>query len=230
MEISLKTLLDWVIKGIVLILVLTIIGGAGAFLYTKYMITPTYRSSVKLCADPGEITVQQEIPGSIARAPQYIEVLRTTEFYQMVADELLRSTHNIYTAGEIGGTISFSSPVADTGVFAVSVTTSDPQLSYDIALAITAAAPTRINNLYSSDSLMIVSYPSKAGSPFAPSISKNTALGLFIGLALSLAIIVIRELLDNRVRSVEEITENYALPILGSVPSITTGVDAKEKK
>ena len=56
-------------------------------------------------------------------------------------------------------------------------------------------------------------------SPSSPNTKKNVALGLVVGILLALAAIFLREQLDRRIRSPEEIEELYGVPILGTVPT-----------
>ena len=92
MEINVKTLFDWIMKGIVFIVVVTLLAGAGTFLYTKYFISPTYRAEVKFCAD-------SEDPGSAgisyykSVAPQYVELLNG--FNQKLQEQVDEKTAHI---------------------------------------------------------------------------------------------------------------------------------------
>ena len=61
-------------------------------------------------------------------------------------------------------------------------------------------------------------------SPSAPNTKKNVALGLVVGILLALAAIFLREQLDRRLRSPEEIEELYGMPILGTVPTSRSAV------
>ena len=220
MEINLKTLLDWILKGIVFIVVVTLLAGAGAFLYTKYFVAPTYRAEVKFCADSEDrgnagMTYYKSV------APQYVELLNVNEFYQMVADELLNTRQKFYETSQIRRMVNFSGVVEDTSVFYARVTAPDAQEAYDVAYAVAAAAPKRIQSLRGEDSLMVASMPQKPSSPASPSVRNNTIYGLFAGLVISVVLVVVKELLDNRIKTADEITEMYGLPVLGAVPDFS---------
>ena len=57
-------------------------------------------------------------------------------------------------------------------------------------------------------------------SPFAPSIIKNLGLALVFGIAFSAALAVLRETLDDRIRSLDEVEDKIGLPLLGHVPHV----------
>ncbi len=64
-------------------------------------------------------------------------------------------------------------------------------------------------------------------SPALPRKGVNFALGLFLGLAAAGAIVLVMELLDNRVSSGEEIEERNGVPFLGNVPLLPSGIGSK---
>ena len=55
-------------------------------------------------------------------------------------------------------------------------------------------------------------------SQVQPKTKRNVILGLIAGLALGIALAFVRETLDTRVRSVDELRELLGLPLLGQVP------------
>lgn len=57
-------------------------------------------------------------------------------------------------------------------------------------------------------------------SPYSPDLLKNMALALVLGIALAGALAVLREALDDRVRSLEDIEDRIGLTLLGYTPHI----------
>jgi len=55
-------------------------------------------------------------------------------------------------------------------------------------------------------------------SPSSPKTSRNTALGLFLGVVIGLIITFALERVDGRIRRPEDLEAIYGLPLLGSVP------------
>ena len=60
-------------------------------------------------------------------------------------------------------------------------------------------------------------------SPIYPNPTFNYLVGIMLGLILPLFYIIIRELLDNKVRTIEEIENHYSIPILGAIGNNTGG-------
>jgi polysaccharide biosynthesis transport protein len=55
-------------------------------------------------------------------------------------------------------------------------------------------------------------------SPSSPRTSRDTALGGFIGLLIGIALVLLLERADRRIRAPEDLEAIYRLPLLGSVP------------
>ncbi|WP_457390617.1 chain length determinant protein EpsF [Roseateles sp. P5_E1] len=56
-------------------------------------------------------------------------------------------------------------------------------------------------------------------TPSAPKIVLNMAVAIFAGTLLAVAVVVAMEMLDRRVRSVEDVAQAVGLPIIGVLPS-----------
>ncbi|MCX7284562.1 MAG: polysaccharide biosynthesis tyrosine autokinase [Novosphingobium sp.] len=57
--------------------------------------------------------------------------------------------------------------------------------------------------------------------PVSPSLPKNMLIGLFLGGALALAVAILREAFDDRLRTTEDVERKLGLPLLGYTPDIS---------
>lgn len=220
MEITLKDLLGWMMKGIVFILVAAVLFGTGAFIYTKYFIEPTYTAQVKFFAAAAETNVYSSSNQSVA--PQFVEFLNINEFDELVSKDLAETTGLNLSPKEIASCLSFSSVIEETSSFFVVITTTDPTLTYSIALSVAEMAPRQIANYENIGTLTVLSNPVMPTAPSGPNAVRNTFVGFVFGFILAAAIIILRELTDNRIRSAEELTEIFGLPLFGIVPDFSS--------
>ena len=65
--------------------------------------------------------------------------------------------------------------------------------------------------------------------PSSPSTSKNTVIGLLVGLVLAVIVNLLRELLDTRIKNEEDLSRRYDIPILGVIPDFS-GNSRKKRK
>jgi capsular exopolysaccharide synthesis family protein len=56
--------------------------------------------------------------------------------------------------------------------------------------------------------------------PFAPNIFSNMGIALALGIAAAVALAVVREMFDDRVRSLDDIEEKVGLPLIGHTPYV----------
>ncbi len=63
------------------------------------------------------------------------------------------------------------------------------------------------------------------GAPYAPSLTRNITLALVFGVALAAGLAVLRETLDDRIRSLDDVESKIGLPLIGHTPYIKDGSD-----
>lgn len=70
----------------------------------------------------------------------------------------------------------------------------------------------------SQTNIAVLTPATEPSSPSSPKILLNTLLSVFFGTFLAIGSALIREVMDRRVRSVEDLTEVLGVPVLGRVP------------
>jgi len=201
-----------------LILLCAAIGTAGAFLVTKYVIDEQYTASVSLHVSPqreGEPAAASLNDLYYAQnvVPTYIELLRTNSFMASVA----KTSGLPYDPLELFEMVRIEA-VNNTEIFKVQVTTPNPRHSLRLAYTIGQLAPQKILETKSSAAVTVVDVATLPTIPAGPNILLNTFIGLILGLALSVIGVVIRDMLDRRIKDQDDIVRHYSFPVLGSVP------------
>lgn len=233
---NVQKILSVLLKKWKLIVVFAIIGVLLAYFYTANFTTLTYSSSVEFLAYA--IDSRQELSDSTSTSSYsqqaasntskmnyamkmlntYIEIFKTNEFNQDVADELNDNLSTNYSAGMIKSSIRFES-IEETAMFKVIVTTTDADLSYAIAHQLESSIPKSMKDTNSGlveaevkDSAVKAAASENLGYP------KKCLIGAAVGIVLAAAYIILRDLLDVRIKSSEELVEKYNIPVLGSIP------------
>ncbi len=215
-----------------IVAICALVGFALAYFYTANFTTLTYSSSVEFLAYAQDS--QQELSDSttVAQATSntskmnyaikmlntYIELFKTNEFNQSVADAINENYNTSYTAGTIKSATTIT-PIEGTAMFRIVVTTTNADLSYQIAHQLETSIPEKMkstNNgiIYASveDIALKATVSESLGYP------KKCAIGVLAGAILAVAYIILRDLLDIRIKSSDELSARYDIPILGTIP------------
>lgn len=239
MDISFKDLLHLLTKNLLLIVICLVIGFAAAFSISKFAIQPTYVSTVKLyvyATDTGESAANNysnlnDLNYAQKIVNTYIEMLRTNSFFKAVHDESSLG----YSISDLEKMVDFA-VLNDTEIFQVSVSSHKPEDSKQIADVITELAPKTISSIKDSANLRVVDSASFPTGPSSPNVMLCSAVGALLGLAAAIVYLLLKEMLDIRIRGEEGLAARYNIPVLGSIPAFeTNGVrsiifESKEEK
>ncbi len=222
-EIDIIRLLKSVLQKIWAVILSAVIFGAATFGFTYLFIEPTYEARTLLYVNNSSFSVGNtsfNISTSSLSAAQelvntYIVILKARTSLNEIIDyaDLDRDYK------ELQNMIS-AAPVNSTEIFEVVVTSTDPAESEKIANAIATLLPKRIAEIVDGSSVRVVDYAIIPTSRSGPSYAKNTLLGIVIGIIISVAIIILRDLFDVFVREEQYISQTYPYPILAAIPNM----------
>lgn len=203
-----------------LIAILAIVVGGGTYAYSKLTSVPQYDSSGTLYIDTQKESKTDDVNTSglqnaITLLPTYIEVLRSEPFLEDVSDDI----DNKYSASSILDMSTFTA-VEETNLITITVQTTDPHDAYLIARSIIRNAPRRIAQIFEGGSVKVIEYPKETTSSIPDNSFKLGIIGFIAGAAIAMLIIFLINLFDTRVKSSEELTNRYGLPILGEIPNL----------
>lgn len=118
--------------------------------------------------------------------------------------------------------ISVSSETT-TRVLSVSVTGENPVVAADIANALATNVSSIAQEVMNVESVSIVDLASVPNSPSGPNRVLYVAVAFMAGLFAAVAIVVLVDMLDTRVRNAEQVEELLGLPVIGRIPQVKGG-------
>ncbi len=224
MEISLKDLFLLLKKNLIFLICCSLAGCAVAFLFFRFMVKPTYVSNVELYVYTKESSAPAENYNSLNDlnyaqkiVNTYIEMLRTNSFMKDVKE----NTNLNYSIDDLKKMVKFT-VLNDTEVFQVSVSSHRPEDAKQIADTITNLAPQTIRSIKESALLKVVDSATFPASPSSPDVPVCSVVGFLCGAAVSIVYLLLKEMLDVRVKREEDLAAKYNIPLLGSIPSFET--------
>lgn len=203
------------------IVIAMLLCGAAAFSFTYFFIVPQYQSSALMYVNNSSISVGStsvslsDLSASQTLVDTYIVILKT----RLTLNEVIEQAELTYSYEDLRDMISASS-VNSTEIFEVTVTSPDPAEAERIANTIVRVLPVKISEIMDGSSVRTVDFAVQPVKKSSPSITKNVALGMILGLALSCGVIILLELMDESIRDEEDLTRDYDLPVLAVVPDL----------
>lgn len=221
-EIDLKQLGVALLKKLWLICLCAVIVAAATFTYTKLMIKPQYQASISLYVNntnAGQINgiSSSDLATSQRLVQTYITILKSNTVLDAVKAQLGLDV----SAGQLRGMITTDNPDG-TEVFVVKVTDYNATRARDIANAIADVAPGVIADIVEGSSTKVIDRAKTPGGPCAPNSTKNGMVGGMIGALCICVIVVLRTLLDVRIKGEEDLARICDAPVLGSIPNFST--------
>lgn len=224
-EINILALCKSLLRKAWLIVLCAVVFGIGGYIYTDQCVDPMYRSSILLYVnnsaktDDNDNISSSDLATSQRLVKTYIIILRSDPVMDKVAANLERSTGKKLSGAAINSMITAGAE-DDTEVFRVSVSNTDPVLAAEVANSVAAVAPKEIESVILGSSAKVVQQATVAGAPYSPNKTRQAAWVAVIGAVLAIAFVLIREFMDVRIKSEEDLAEICDAPILGYIPEL----------
>ena len=217
-EIDLKRLFFAIWKRAWLIVLVGVVCAALAFGYAWFFITPTYSASTQLYVNnnyvdsPGFSSSQLTAAQSLAET--YMVILESRNVLDVVA----KKTDLGYSYGRLKSMVS-ASAVNETEVFQVTVTGTDYKHVAQIANAIAEVLPDKIAAVVEGSSVRVVDYAVENPNPVGPSYQRYLMMGAAVGVLLSVAFVIVADILDTTISSEDYLGQVYSkYPLLAVIP------------
>ena len=227
--ISIIQILKILRKYLIPILIITIAAGAVTYVNSAKFIKPKYKAealiyvSAKDYMQSGTMTTSDL---SIAKqlVNTYSIILKTDGVLNKVTERL----GNQITAAKIKANLS-ASAVNNTEVFTISYVDTNPERAQAVVNAIADIAPDEIMNVVKAGNASVIQRQEKTPvNPISPNKTRNAAIAALAAFVLSAAVFILISLFDTRIRTVEDLTDEFDMPVLGSIPTITADLSAAE--
>lgn len=208
-----------------LIVLAGILVAAIGFSISAFIIAPTYSSSVKLYVNNSSFALgntsfsisSSEITAAQSLVKTYGEILNS----RSTLERIIEKTGVNYTWQELSSMIASASS-NNTEIMKVTVTTEDPYEAAKIANCIAEILPIRISEIIDGASMEVVDSAIPEFGKVAPSVTKYTAVGLVLGVLISVIALAIVAMMDDRIHDEEYILRTYDYPILAKIPDLVS--------
>ena len=214
-EIDVLSLLRTIWRKKFLILLTAILTTGLAFAYSAFLATPQYDSTTRLyvvnqSSDNGAGITNQDLQAGSFLVKDYKEII-------LSQDVLKNVTTTLGITDDIKEKITVNIPV-DTRILSITVRDSDPNQAATIANTLRDEAAKKIIEVTKVSDVTTLEAAMPAEKPSTPQTKRNLVLGFIVGAFLATALVIVLEVLDDRVKRPQDIEEGLGMTLLGVVP------------
>lgn len=226
-EIDLQGLFMLLLHWLWLIVLCGVAAGAVGFAISKFVITPQYESTTKvyILNKQNENTVTySDVQMGTQLTKDYAQLIKSRYVLEQVAETcaLTEEYSSFFDRIQVEA-------ITDTRIIAITVRDEDPAMAQFIANEIRTVASEHIKNVMDIEAVNVAEEANLPEEPASPSVLKWTVLGLLLGVFLCATVLVIRFMMDDTIKTSEDIEKYLGLSTLAMIPIIEQG-EGKAKR
>ena len=203
-----------------IIVLAALVAGVVSFAYSSFVIKPQYTSTTRIYvvnrnqADKPGLS-NQDLQAGAYLVKDYREIILS----QDVLEKVVTDQKLTIDAKTLGKKVSVNVPT-DTRIVSISVRDGNPEEASRIANALREVAAQKIISITRVSDVTTLDEARPATSPSSPNIRRNTMMSVIVVTGLVILVVLLVEVLDDRVKRPEDIEEVMQLSLLGVVPNL----------
>lgn len=203
--------------------------GAAAFSVSAFVITPTYESTTRIVIlskqNEGTNVTYSDLQLGTQLTKDYSELIKSRYVIEQVLDTFMLDMDYESFIGKV----AVATP-SDTRIIDITMTDPDPLLAKEMVDEIRTVAAVRIKEVMDIEAVNVVDEGNLPENPSDPSVPKWTVIGALLGAFAAAAVILIRYLLDDTIKTSEDVERYLQLSTLALIPIAVTEDDENGKK
>ncbi|WNZ88990.1 Wzz/FepE/Etk N-terminal domain-containing protein [Streptococcus iniae] len=216
-EIDILSLLKRIWQKKVVILFVTLLAGFLALVASMFLIKPSYTSTTRLYVinrQQSDNLTATDLQAGGYLVNDYKEIITSRD----VMHDVIAKENVSMSPEELSQMIKVTVP-ADTRVISISVNNHEPQKAKDLANAVREVASEKIKDVTKVQDVTALEKAQLPTKPSSPNSKRNAVMGLLVGAVLSIFAVILKEVLDDRVKSPEDVEDVLGMTLLGMVPN-----------
>ena len=202
------------------IVLVALVFAIAAFGYSAFLAKKEYQSTSRIYVVSRQNQDNNALTNSDLQAGSYlVKDYREIILSQNVLSQAIEELKLDMTPAELSKKISVSVPT-DTRILSITAKDGDPKEAARIANGLRNVAAEKIIAVTKVSDVTTLDEAEVPQSPSSPNIRRNVLLGFIAGAGLMVVLMVVVEVLDDRVKRPEDVEELMGFTLLGVVPDI----------
>ncbi|SFD67432.1 Capsular polysaccharide biosynthesis protein [Lentibacillus persicus] len=215
-EINLREYFTLIKKRFWIILLVTLIAGAGGYIYSNMNSTPLYETSTRVIIGTGEEEMDMNTLMVMITDPMIMET---------VANELQLAR----SPGQIAGQIEVTQ-IEESQVVSIKATDSDPETAMNIANSTAAMFKQEIKQILDFKGVQLLSEAELNTAPINTDQNRTLIMAIVFGLMTGIGLVFILDAMDGAIRKEDEAEDILGVPVLGTISNMTKRKFVNKKK
>jgi capsular polysaccharide biosynthesis protein cps4C len=188
--------------------------------YSTFVAKKTYQSTSRIYVvsrqnQENNALTNQDLQAGSYLVKDYREIILSQNVLSQAIEELKLDM----TPGELSKKISVAVPT-DTRILSITASDADPKEAARIANGLKDVAAEKIIAVTKVSDVTTLDEAVVPQNPSSPNIKRNVLLGFVVGGVLISALVILSEVLDDRVKKPEDVEEVMGVTLIGVIPSI----------
>ena len=226
-EIDLKDLVLEILSFWRWIVLSLMLGAVIAYCISKFVMIPQYESTAQfyVLSKSMSITSLADIQTGTSLTNDYMVIVEGRPVLEQVIENLgLDETYRT-----LKKKVTLNNP-SNSRILEITVRDADPTVAKDVADEIARVSAAFIQQKMDQDAPNIIQKGYSDGEPVSPSTLKNTAIGGFLGMFLSIAVIVTSYLFNDTIMNADDVQKKLGLNVLGTLPLEEAEYDGENER
>ena len=203
-------------------------GLAGLFI-SKFIMHPVYDSTTKIYVlnkEENQTVTYSDVQISTQLTQDYAELIKS----RYVIEEVIQRLNLVDVEYETLSRVLKVDTPSDTRIVAITARDEDPLMAMQIANCIREVASEHITNVMDIDAINVAETANVPTQKSGPSVTRWTIIAGFLGAVLVAFFVILEYLLDDTIKSNDDVERYLGLSTLALVPLTTEETDKKKSK
>jgi len=185
-----------------------------------FVLTPIYKSTTTIIVLRDQMTPFSEINiNTLTLNERLVRTYSELAKSRAVAEEVIKNNNLDFTPSELSSKVQVD--LGDAEVLRITANDSNPEMAALIANGVAQALSGKVQKIINVKNIQVLDPAIPTDTPVSPKTVLNIIFAGILGLVITVAIIFIREYLDDTIRNSDEVESYLKLPLLGLIPTAT---------
>ncbi len=191
-------------------------------IYTIGFVTPVYTSSTRILlvgqnSDETDSTQDTITTTDLTLNSKLVSTYSKLITSKDVVRKVIANLNLPISESELENNIKVTS-VEDTEIIEIAVTNKNPKYACDIANEVVNVFADKVAEIYNINNVNVVDKAEESTSPSNINHTKDVIIFAFIGIVVAVIYALVLNMLDNTVKTREEIEKTFKIPVIAEIP------------